>query len=382
MRSLLLPVLFAVSCSQSSTTAPVPDTEVFETSEIALQPGEEKYVCYARTFDHDIAIDRFNFKATNGIHHGILARTLVNEPEGISECQVLFRTSWVPIFLSATGDAELTTPEGAGVVITKGTQVVVQLHLLNAGKTPITTKYAASMHKSPLKSPEPIGVVAFGATKLSIPAKSITALSDTCTVPDDLEIFAAGPHMHYLGKALKFEAGPSDDKLNEIYRSENFDFNQQVIEERAYKLPRGWKARVTCEFDNPRDHEVTFGESSNDEMCFFVTFARRREGVTACSSGESKPAEPTNPLCGTAPENSLGVGRKCTKGGKECGSGLMCTLDQTAAPEGSPGFCFKLGCNATADCGGGDAVCCAPKEAGGLVKTCLPATCRPTDCAL
>ena len=377
---VFLPLLAVFACSSSKEETPA-NVETFASDAITIQPADEKYMCFAKTLDHDMAIDRFDFAKTDGIHHAILARTTAPEPDGLSECKVLFRTSWIPIFLSATGDATLQMPEGAGVVLQKGTQVVVQLHLLNAGSAPVTTRYVSKWRKSPLANPDPIGVYAFGSTQLSIPPKSVSSQSDECTVDDDLDIFAAGPHMHYLGRTLKFEAGPSAGELKEIYRRDGFNFDEQVIEQKMLRIAPGTKTRVTCEYDNPHPHEVKFGESSMDEMCFFVAFARKREGLKACSS-RSGGSTPTNPDCGTKPENALGVGRKCTKGGGECGKDLMCTLDQSASPDGAPGFCFKLGCNGTGECGGGDAVCCAPKQAGGVIKTCMPSSCRPNDCAL
>ena len=371
-----------VACSSSGEGASTANVETFESAAVTIAPAEEKYMCFAKTLDHDVAIDRFDFAKTDGIHHAILARTTAPEPDGLSECKVLFRTSWIPIFLSATGDATLQMPEGSGVVLTKGTQVVVQLHLLNAGSAPVTTRYLSKWRKSPLANPDPVGVYAFGSTSLSIPPKSVSSQSDECTVEDDLDIFAAGPHMHYLGRTLRFETGPSTDALKEVYRVDGFNFDNQIIEPKTLKIAPGTKTRVTCEYDNPHPHEVKFGESSLDEMCFFVAFAKKREGLTACSSRSGGGSSTGNPDCGTKPENALGVGRKCTKGGGECGKDMMCTLDQSASPEGAPGFCFKLGCNATGECGGGDAVCCAPKQAGGAIKTCMPATCRPSDCAL
>lgn len=360
--------------SAATTTAPY----VFETPEFSVQPGEEKYLCYAKTLEQDLAIDRFETKGRAGIHHSIFARTTAPEPDGFSECKVLLRTTWVPAFVNATGDAALELPQGVGVVLPKGTQILVQLHLLNAGKSPLTSKYALSMRKSTAQNPDPVGIYAFGTLSLEVPPKLTSEQVDRCTNPADLDVFAVLPHMHTMGKALKFEAGPSDDKLAEIYRNDAFNFDQQVIVPKAFKLPAGTRTKVSCTFDNTTESTLKFGESTNDEMCFLLTFARNREGLSGCD-GKPSGSTSTNPECGTKPANELGIGQKCTKGGKECPSGMMCTLDQSSTPPESPGFCFKLGCDATADCGT-RATCCAPKQAGGLVKVCMPDECRPSDC--
>jgi hypothetical protein len=379
MRALVLSA-FVLGCASSSRepTRSTTDPYVFETPDFTVQPGEEKYLCYARTLDQDLAVDRFDYRGSPGIHHSIFSKTLAPEPDGFSECKVLLRTTWMPSFLSATGDASIELPKGSGVVLPKGSQVVVQLHLLNTTKAPLTNHYTLKMRKSAAENPDPIGIYAFGTLSLTVPPKITSEQSDRCTVPEDLDVFAVLPHMHMSGRALKFEAGPADDQLKEIYRIDNFNFDNQVVQPFPTILKSGMRTRVTCTFDNPHEQAQKFGESSLDEMCFMITFVRNKPGLNGCD-GNPSGGTSTNPECGTKPENELGIGRTCTKGGKECGSGMMCTLDQSSAPPGSPGFCFKVGCSATTECGT-RATCCAPKQAGGLVKVCMPEECRPSDC--
>jgi hypothetical protein len=234
------------------------------------------------------------------------------------------------------------------------------------------------MRKSAAASPDPVGIYAFGTLSLNVPPKMVSEQTDRCTNPQDLDVFAVLPHMHTMGRAMKFEAGPSDDELSELFRIDSFNFDQQVIVPKPFQLKAGTRTRVSCTFDNHTDSAVKFGESTLDEMCFLITFARKREGLSGCD-GNPSGSTTTNPECGTKPANELGIGQKCTKGGKECPSGMMCTLDQSSTPSDSPGFCFKLGCSSTESCGT-RAVCCAPKQAGGLVKVCMPEECRPSDC--
>jgi hypothetical protein len=61
----------------------------------------------------------------------------------------------------------------------------------------------------------------------------------------------------------------------------------------------------------------------------------------------------------------------------ECAAGQMCTA--TFSGEDS-GVCISVGCETDADCGGGDATCCAPPQGGGSVKICTPEACRSPSC--
>ena len=76
-----------------------------------------------------------------------------------------------------------------------------------------------------------------------------------------------------LGAAMKFEVGASETQLKEVYAREPFDFDDQHIDKLDLMIPAGNVTRVTCTFDNIRDQKVGYGESTLDEMCYFVGFA-------------------------------------------------------------------------------------------------------------
>jgi len=78
--------------------------------------------------------------------------------------------------------------------------------------------------------------------------------------------------------------------------------------------------------------------------------------------------------CGQGPGNELGVGKPCTKGGKQCPQGLNCDADLD--PKGV-GVCIKLLCKADGDCGSG-ATCCTPS--GSPMKVCIIGECLPPEC--
>src|SRR6266511_2381136 len=135
-----------------------------------------------------------------------------------------------------------------------------------------------------------------------------------------------------------------------------------------------------------------FFQAEDGIRAFHVTEFRRvlfrsgKEGAFGCShppsdSDGGSDAAPPNACKPT--ENAMGVGAPCTKGGNECKTGLSCSADQAQSSGTGPGFCLKIGrCTTNADCGGGDATCCAPAEGGGAIKICIPESCRPSTCAV
>ncbi|MCA9515882.1 MAG: hypothetical protein KC635_13140 [Myxococcales bacterium] len=361
----------------------------FATGEYTVASGEEKYLCWSQTLTEPLYVDRFEYEKVATVHHFFMQKALVKEPEGFSECDVLFKPTWLPLFGAATSDAELQMPDGAAMIIPAGDQIVVQLHLLNATPEDVSERAVIRMHRSDVgPAATPVGWYAFGTSRIQLPAGQKTEVRSLCAVDQGATVFAGGPHMHYLGKKSVLEVGPSKDALATTHVRDPYSFDRQSIDPLPLELAEGELVQLTCTFDNRTDHTVTFGESSNDEMCYFVMFATGFEGIRTCRNLEEPdvagatdvPNDPSAGLCEDIAANDLGVGAPCTGGLGDCASGLSCTMDNVADGGGQAGFCMKIACESDADCGSGYTTCCAPAEAGGLLNVCLPEACRPTDC--
>jgi hypothetical protein len=355
------------------------DGLAFSTGDFDIEPGQERFLCYAKTLEEDAVVDAFRYTARPGVHHLVFARTTAPEPEGFSECDVLFRPTWQPLFIATTADAQLQVPEGAANVMPAGTQLLIQLHLLSTQERTIRDRTVVQMSRSPLAEPEPAGIFAFGSTRVLLPPKQTTTLQSTCTVSRDVDLFAMLAHMHYLGSALRLEMGPSEAALETVYVRDPYDFDNQELDLLPLTIPSGYVTRTSCTFDNTRDEEVGFGESSLTEMCFAIGFAVGVQGAGGCietGSGEEFPRDPAAGECADVVPNQLGVGAPCTEGGGECAATLSCSADVRPTENGQ-GTCIRLGCTDAADCGGGSASCCSV----GLTDICIPEACRPLTCA-
>src|SRR6185295_10411180 len=110
-------------------------------------------------------------------------------------------------------------------------------------------------------------------------------LESVCTVQEKIEFVAAFPHMHLLGQSLTFEVGPSADKLTKVFERNPYSFDDQHLDLLELTLNPGDVTRVTCNYDNTRNQTVTFGESTQNEMCFLLAFAADRSGVSGCVVG-------------------------------------------------------------------------------------------------
>lgn len=375
--------LFACSSKSSSSSSSASDASAFVLAppSIPVPAGSEKYVCYAVTLDEDLAVDRFEYAGQSFVHHVFLSQATSPEPEGLSECDVVFRTTWLPLYLSGKGGTPLEYPPGDANVLPKGTQVVLQLHLLNATSKDTTVDVRMSMRRSTAANPTPVGVYAFGTQVLSIPPGGPTSISNECTPSEDVTSFAMFSHEHQIGTKLTFETMGADGQYKTVYTRDPFDFSNQVIEPIPMTIPKGTKTRVTCSYDNRSQKTVTYGESSNDEMCYLAMFVPGKSGAFGCVKAPPSDAGAGDGGTCDATPNELGVGRACKAGGSECGAGMSCSADLQSAAAGTPGFCMKVGCSKASECGSA-ATCCSPSQGGGLVSVCLPSTCVPSDCAI
>jgi hypothetical protein len=257
---------------------------VFRTDPVEIRAGKESYMCFSSTLDHDVVVDGFAKGSQAFVHHIQFARTLAPEPEGLAECNVLFRITWLPIFLAGAGASELRLDEGVGHALPKGTQLMAQLHLLNASDRDIKQQVEIRMHLSTSPNPTPVSPWAIGSSDINLAPKQVGHAQNLCTVHGQVELVAVFPHMHMLGTQLTVEAGKSVDTLQPLYKRDPYNFDDQHMEKFKTSLQEGDRVRVTCNYMNTTDSEAHFGESTHDEMCFFIGYTIGAPPLADCGA--------------------------------------------------------------------------------------------------
>lgn len=267
------PMVAEVTGPAGLHTDPSTGELVFRTDALSLAPGMEAYTCFAASTTEDVVIDGFSKSNQPFVHHAQFVKALAPEPEGLSSCNEQFKLTWMPIFLAGAGASELRFDEGIGHVTPVGTQLVLQMHLLNVTDTPIAQKVEIRMHRSSSANPTPVSAWAIGSSQIQVPARSPGRAENVCNMHGPVELLAVFPHMHTMGKRFSVEVGKSLGELRPLYTRDPYDFDDQRMEKVNLKLEAGDVLRVTCDYMNPTDSVVSFGESTHDEMCFFVGFA-------------------------------------------------------------------------------------------------------------
>ena len=281
-RSIAAGLLLALG---SCVAAPLPPPGLALSSlDYTLAPGEERYFCYAMTLplDEETVITAYRPEYGAGTHHIFFGYTLDPEPEPFSECPVLSRNTWVPLFLGGVRTSDLELPAGAGVRLVPGTQIFMQLHLQNPTTEAITARTAMHLETAPASEDlVPAGVFGFDDRTVVLPPRS-TDVETTieCMPGRRMEVFGLLAHMHQYGTLLELWGGPAG--AERLLHSQVWDFNDQPTTAVSFVIEPTDNLRLRCLHNNPTDAAILYGESSLDEMCAGILYYTPFEEIDAC----------------------------------------------------------------------------------------------------
>jgi hypothetical protein len=182
---------------------------------------------------------------------------------------------WTP------GKTRLPPLEGMSWRLDPGTDLVVQLHLRTSGEE---QEVAATVEfhfadEPPSRHP---AILVVSSLMIDIPAGATDyRVSNSFTLPVDVEVLSVYPHAHYLGKQLNATAILPNGREVPLIRIPDWDFNWQDDYRFAepVSLPRGTTILKEFSFDNSADNpnnpadpprRVVYGSNSDDEMADLI----------------------------------------------------------------------------------------------------------------
>jgi hypothetical protein len=184
-------------------------------------------------------------------------------------------------------------PEGVGVALDKGADMVVQLHLHPTGKVETDqSTVALYLAKKPIKRVISRAPLLLGTLVIEIPpGESRYHTGSSVTLPVDCTLTSVFPHMHLIGKEMKVTATLPDKTVKPLIwiKDWNFYWQDSYVYREPVTLPKGTRITIDAIYDNsagnpfnPRrpPQRVLFGNDTTDEMCFalFQTVAEGKGG--------------------------------------------------------------------------------------------------------
>ncbi len=273
--------------------------QIPEEHTVATDLSGNEYRCFVLDFvpDEPFSITAFDVRIDNAsvLHHMFLFR----DPNGDAgagygvapgtksfDCMnPIMEDDWEPLHAWAPGMPPTILPEGTGLKINAGDQLVMQMHYFNSGAQAQKDQSAYALRTTT----EPIGEVFMypGALpNFRIPAGDPEFTYERSfgltNLPFALDLYGVFPHMHLLGK--RYEAHvtrPSGDDQC-IVRGE-WDFNHQMSYQftEPVRIQQGDTLFGSCTWDNSADNpnqvfdppqQITWGEGTDDEMCVFLLY--------------------------------------------------------------------------------------------------------------
>ncbi|NNF12605.1 MAG: hypothetical protein HKN72_05260 [Gemmatimonadetes bacterium] len=182
---------------------------------------------------------------------------------------------WTP------GKTRLEPLEGMAWPLEPGTDLVVQLHLRTTGE-PEEVAAEVAFHFADEPARRHPAVLVVSSLIIDIPpGEPEYTVSNSFTLPVDVEVLSVYPHAHFLGKDLQAYAILPDGRERSLIRIPDWDFNWQDDYRfaRPLSLPAGTQIVKRFVYDNsagnPRNpsdppKRVVYGSNSDDEMADLI----------------------------------------------------------------------------------------------------------------
>ena len=272
------------ACSGKSGQAPAdmtPSNQIsFDTASYTVQPGEEKrYYCFTTRMpqDHDVSVTAITPTYGKATHHLGVYYTLADEPDGVFDCPELVKQTWIPLYGGGIQSGTLAAPPGAAFHVKAGQQILVQLHLLNATTDVVTDKATITFDTTTDPNATPAGMFGMTDTQISLPPGTHSDVTMSCKVGEDMNVFAVFGHMHQLGTHIDLSR-----TNGAMLFGEDWNFNDQPTIPQLFQLKSGDSLTLHCQYQNTTAATVTYGESSNAEMCSFALYYTPYQHLDGC----------------------------------------------------------------------------------------------------
>jgi hypothetical protein len=262
-----------------------------------VQPGQESTRCVTKRVGNDAALQVGEITNTisSSSHHLIVYR--VNdtaeqtEPYGCQPFQdTLDPAKGAPLMVTQKALDTLTLPDGVAFTLQPGQLVRLEVHYLNSTDAPVEITTTTTFVPAKGTVEHEADFVFVGNVDIDLPPMSgeVTVGPAWFPMPSVLagaNFFGITGHTHRFGKDVWVATRPSaSGDITPVYDVAPFlwDEPETVMHDPPFTIPSGGGFYFTCKYDNTSTEQVTFGESANQEMCFFWTYYYPSQGAKAC----------------------------------------------------------------------------------------------------
>jgi hypothetical protein len=296
--ALLVAVVCFVACGQKAPSG-VPAGTIYSLTygPITLAPGVEQTQCIVVPLGNPspIHVGGIHDVLSNGSHHMIVYESSDTTPTPTPfDCQPFVDTldpsKGQTLVVTQKKDDTLDFPPGVGITLAANQMIRIELHAINPGAEAIQVQATTNfITMSDSDYQYEAGFLFIGDPDITIPPNSNIQLGPIFfQVPDDYaqsQFFAITGHEHQLGTDVTVSvASSASDPGMPVYDVPGWLWSEPatVPYDPPFTIPSGGGFTFTCNWTNTTDETVTFGESANDEMCFFWAYYYPSLGSRVC----------------------------------------------------------------------------------------------------
>jgi copper type II ascorbate-dependent monooxygenase-like protein len=299
-RLALTLILATVGCSSKSGHAPGgsdgggPQSYRVTFGPIAVAPGTENTQCMVKRLGNPapLHVGTVHNLLGTASHHMVVYRvndtTEQTTPFNCRPFQDTVSGNGSPIIISQKSDDVLEMPPGVAYTLDANQMVRIELHYINATSAEVMLTSTTTLTEVTEYQAE-ASFFLIGDMDINIPANSDATLGPMFLPLDpkyaDANFFALTGHTHKLGTDVTVGVATGEaDSGTMVYDVPNWVWSEPATVQHnpAFTVPTGGGFRFTCSWHNPTTAPVKFGESANDEMCFFWAYYYPSHGSHVC----------------------------------------------------------------------------------------------------
>jgi hypothetical protein len=255
------------SATGGSGGSSIGETVTIETAPRRVEIGEEAFFCQniSNPFGQDVEVLESQSSMSAGSHHMFVFYEGSNSDGPVVDCSGLeFDRA---VHSSQSQEHTITYPPDVGRFVGADDGFRVMAHYLNTTGAPVDAVVKVTFRYVPSGTVQhQAAAVFFNNMAVYVGAKSSGQAEKTCDIPYDIQLIDAVSHMHQYGET--FQAKTQDGTV--IYETDTWDEPETAKFDPPLALPAGTQITWTCNYDNPTNLVLTFGESAQtNEMCIF-----------------------------------------------------------------------------------------------------------------
>jgi hypothetical protein len=201
-----------------------------------------------------------------------------------------------PLMITQKHDETLTLPDGVAFTLDANQMIRIEMHYINATMAPVTLTSTATFTETTNFVNE-AGFLFMGDIDISLPPQVATTVGPVFAQLDpaynDVNFFALTGHEHKMGTNVTINVSSSaSDPGTSVYNVPNWIWSEPatVYQTPTFKVPAGGGFTYQCDWFNSDPAitagaptpNITFGESANNEMCFFWAYYYPSVGAKVC----------------------------------------------------------------------------------------------------